>query len=180
MNWYYQIKTAEVSLYHGTLLDNLSSIKQNGLIPMLGQFVQDAYGSEYEDAGLDIQEEISEVIYAADKLTIDKALSAIKHHISGKLGKSFHDVTANDLRNHGLLVKIKGEGGSKNPPPPFEQRPEEYDQEWEMNAADQKLYGVEPRDYYSTETMINDIEFIYGPALVRFLKRSGLILIGIK
>lgn len=179
MNWYTLQKYSEVSLYHGTIRDNYGSIAKNGLIPEIGQFIQDAYGSEYADAGIDINDHFTPLTFATDKNNLDRAVTAMKHHIANKLGKGFHDVTEMDIRNHGLVVKIKGSPGEAIPPSSFEQRPEDYDMNWEMEAEERGLHSAEPGDYYSEESTDNaknkGIELIVGSALIRFLKNYGLL-----
>jgi len=174
MNWY---KKAEKTLYHGTIRDNADSIRQVGIVPERGDFVSDAYADMYEAAGASFEDEVAELSYAADKQNIQNAVTAMIHHISNKLGKN--DVGINDIRNHGLIVKIKGSPGEAVPPSPFEQRPEDYDQDWEMMAEENKWRAVEPGDYYSEYPTGNvasgDIELITGAALVRFLQRRDLI-----
>tara|TARA_Y100000310_G_scaffold160067_1_gene159750 strand:+ start:5251 stop:5781 length:531 start_codon:yes stop_codon:yes gene_type:complete len=176
MNWY---KRAEKTLYHGTIRDHADSIRQVGIVPERGDFVSDAYASEYEAAGVSFEENVAELSYAADKENISNAVTAMTHHIANKLNKTFHDVTPVDIRNHGLIVKIKGSPGEAVPPSPFEQRPEDYDQEWEMMGEERGLHAVEPSDYYSEYPTGNeasgDIELITGSALIRFLQRRGLV-----
>jgi len=181
MNWYNKIrKIADRSLYHGTIIDHAPSIGEIGLFPSVGQFVQDAYGSEYAAAGLDIEEVCAELSFATDKENLGSAVNAMLHHIREKLGKSWGEgVSVNDIRNHGMLVKIKGCPGSTEPPSGWEQRPEEYDVGWEMQAEERGLHSVEPGDYY-TEYPTGGaekeyIELITGSALIRFLQRKGLL-----
>lgn len=179
MNWYKMQRYAEVSLYHGTIRDNYNSIAELGLVPEVGQFIQNAYGDEYENAGIDINDHFTPLTFAADKKNLDRAQTAMKHHIANKLGKDFHEVDEMDIRNHGLMVKIKGGPGQRTPPSSFEQRPEKYDMNWDMDAQERKLYSVEPGDYYSEVGTgginNNEIELISGSALIRFLKNYGLL-----
>ena len=174
VNWY---KRAEITLYHGTIVDNADSIREIGIVPEIGSFVSNAYKDEYEAAGIPFEENVAELSYATDKEDFDKAVTAMMHHIAEKLNKSFHDVTNLDIRNHGMIVKIKGSPGEAVPPSSFEQRPEDYDQDWEMMAEERQLHAVEPGDYYSEYPTGNvssgDIELITGAALMRFLKRRG-------
>tara|TARA_Y100000310_G_C20693897_1_gene824143 strand:- start:2750 stop:2950 length:201 start_codon:yes stop_codon:yes gene_type:complete len=60
---------------------------------MLGDFVVDAYADEYESAGVDFEGHVTELSFAADKENVDNAVTAMKHHISKKLNKGWHDVT---------------------------------------------------------------------------------------
>lgn len=171
MNWY---KRAEKSLYHGTINDHADSIRQFGLEPALGNFVSDAYGGDYDDAGVSFEDNVAELTYATDKENLGKAVTAMTHHIAKKLNKDFHKVTDIDIRNHGMIVKVKGSPGAAVPPEPFEQRPEDYDLDWDMMSAERNLYAVEPLDYYSEEeTAPEDIELITGSALMRFLGHNS-------
>jgi hypothetical protein len=143
----------ENTLYHGTVVDNEPTIRQYGLVGgwhgTLGSFVKDAYGGEHEEPT-----EEDEVVYAADKHSLKKAVNAMVHHIGKKLNKSFHDVSDNDIRNHGLLVIIKDN----------DLKPHDPD---EMH--DRLPIGVEPGDYYDS-SMAADL-FLRGSSLLRFLRR---------
>lgn len=180
MNWYKKnIKLSEISLYHGTTLDNASSISEIGLVPDIGDFIIDMYAGGYETSGLDIEDHVSPLSFATDKHNMKKAVNAMIYQISKKLGKTFHEVTLQDIRNHGLLVKIPGKPGEAIPPSGWEQRPEDYDMDWEMMAEERGLHSVEPGDYY-TEYPTGGvskgyIQLIRGSALIRFLKRRNLI-----
>ena len=175
MNWYKQIKTSEKTLYHGTTIDNSDSIGEIGLCPEIGQFVTDAYGDEYQAAGLNIEDLFTPLSFAADKENISNAKTAMMHHIAKKLNKNFSHVTLNDIRNHGMIVKIKGCPGSAQPPSGWEQRLDT--DEWEMQMEERGLYSVESNDYYTEYptggTKNGHIELITGSALIRFLKQMG-------
>jgi len=179
MNWYKIRKLAERSLYHGTIVDNAQSIAEVGIVPQLGQFVKDAYESDYNAAGVDLEEEMTDLSFATDKANLYKAVTAMTHHIANKLGKGYHDVSLQDIRNHGLLVKVKGEPGSPDPPSPWEQRPEDDDREWDMMRSERGLNAVEPGDYYSEYPTGNiakgKIQLIRGSGLIKFLRRYKLI-----
>ena len=143
------------TLYHGTTVDNEASIRQIGLVGGVGHFVEQAYG-EYLEAG----EDLSEIVFAADKGGLGRAVTAMVHHIGVKLGKDLHDVTDRDILNHGLLVIIYDTENR------VEQRPEE----------DENYYGqypshVEPGDYFSEELSAD--KFVKGRQLLRFLERYG-------
>lgn len=172
-----KIKIAEKSLYHGTILDNLSSIREIGLVPELGDFVKDMYGPDYEAAGINIEDHFMPLSFAADKSNIDNAVTAMIFQISKKLNKGYHDVTLNDIRNNGLIVKIKGGEGTAEPPSPWEQRPEfDENYEFEMESTERGLHSVEPGDYFTEYgSGFKGLEFITGSTLMRFLKRNNLV-----
>lgn len=145
----------EKTLYHGTIIDNEPTIRQYGLVGgwhgPIGDFVDDAYGSEYD--GLDPTEE-DEIVFATDKNKLKKAINAMVFHIGKKLNKNFHDVSDNDIRNHGLLVIIKDS----------DLEPHDPDKSYESPR------GVEPGDYYDN-SMGADI-LLRGSALIRFLRNN--------
>lgn len=147
----------ERTIYHGTVVDNEPTIKKFGLVggyhSPVGAFVGDAYGGDYE--GVEPNED-DEVVFAADKGSLGKAVNAMVFHIGRKLRKDFHDVSDNDIRNHGLLVMVKGT--DKEPYDPAK---------WQDSVP----RGVEPGDYYDSEMGADAM--IRGSALLRFLKRNG-------
>jgi hypothetical protein len=150
------------TLYHGTVIDNEPSIKKFGLVGgwhgPTGAFVDDAYGGEYtDDDGNYIEpEEEDQVVFATDKNELGKAVNAMVFHIGRKLGKDFHDVSDNDIRNHGLLVAIKDSDLEPHDP-----------DKWQDNVP----RGAEPGDYYSREMGADSL--IKGSALIRLLRRNG-------
>jgi hypothetical protein len=147
----------EKTLYHGTVMDNEPTIRRYGLVGgwhgPIGSFVQDAYGDEYGEIE---PTEDDEIIFATDKNKLGKAVNAIVHHISKKLNKNFHDVSDNDIRNHGLLVIIKDSDLKPHDPDEFQ---------------DNIPRGVEPGDYYDN-SMNADI-LLKGSALIRFLIKNN-------
>lgn len=146
---------SEKTLYHGTVIDNEPTIRQFGLVGgwhgSLGDFVQSAYGDEYNQPTED-----DEVIYATDKNNLNKAINAMVYHISKKLNKDFHDVSDNDIRNHGLLIIIKDSELKPHDP---------------NNIYDRTPIGLEPGDYHDS-SMNADI-LLKGSSLIRFLKKQG-------
>ena len=150
---------SEKSLYHGTIADHEPSIRQIGLIGMMGDFQQDAgYTDDYY--GEDPSED-DEVVYMTDKRDLDKAVTAMVHHVAKKLGKDGHDVTDTDIRNHGLIVKIEDgdEGAERRPVDPEDERYETYPR------------GAESGDYYASQMPAD--AFIKGVALLRMVKQAG-------
>jgi len=147
-------------LFHGTILDYKGDILELGLIPQLGKFVEEMYGGEYSDFEEDLEELLGEYTYAADLDGLKKSLNAIIFQIAQKLDKTFHDVTAEDIRNHGILFII--EFGKREES--MEQRPQEDDPYEEYPSA------VEPGDYYSNEVIGIDY-YLEGQELIDFYKR---------
>ena len=150
-------KIDEKTLYHGTLADYESSIKTSGLVGgwhgPIGGFVDQFYGDEeYGEPNED-----DEIIFMTDKQRLGKAVNAMVFHIAKKMNKDFHDVTDNDIRNHGLLVMIKDADAKQYDPMDNQQQ----------NAP----RGLEDKDYYSSKER-GDV-FLKGSALIRFLKRYG-------
>ena len=145
---------SEKTLYHGTIIDNLDSIRHSGLVGSVGKFTSNAYDEIPE-------EELPEIVFAADKGHVKNALTAMTAQIGHKLNKTMHDVTDNDIRNHGLLVI------TKNGDEYATHRPED----------DENYYGqypptVEPSDYYAEDLPTHG--FIKGSALLRVLRRLGV------
>jgi len=147
------------TLYHGTVIDNKDEIRRFGLIPSVGGFVEEMYGTDVEDY-LD-----NELVFLADKKGLQKAYNAICNHVARKLNKTMWDVTEDDIKRHGLLVVLyEIEGDDDN----IRYRPED----------DENYYGeypltVEPGDYYSEEVLGVD-KLLFGMALVKFFRRYGI------
>ncbi len=156
-NW---LRIDERTLYHGTIIDNEDSIKRYGLQGgwhgPVGNFVSNFYDdNEYGEPT-----EEDEIVFASDKSSLGKSLTAMVFHISKKLNKDFQDVNDNDIRNHGLLVIIKNSDlspySSQNPKWAYERLPR----------------GVEEGDYFDS-SMGGDI-YLRGSALLRYLNRNGV------
>lgn len=150
---------SERTLYHGTLIDYKDSIDkygiQGGWHGPLGSFVSQFYDSE--EYGTPTEDD--EVVFVADKYSLDKSVNAMVHHIAQKLQKNFHDVSDNDIRNHGLLVIIK------------DSELEPYSSDDRRWAYENPPRGVEQGDYFAN-SMKGDI-FLRGSSLIRFLKQRG-------
>lgn len=144
------LQLVEKTLYHGTVIDNINQIKQYGLTGRVGDFVRSAYDEIPED-------ELPSLVFAADKQSLSKAVTAMVHHIGNKLNKNFHDVNDNDILNHGLIAIIKdGDQYSK-------QRAEDDDYD--------HPHTVEPGDYYADHLPTHG--FLKGQVLLRILRRTG-------
>lgn len=156
---------SKATLYHGTIVDHEPSIRQIGVIPSTGEFIQDAYGDELEAPA-----EQDEMSFWADKHTFDRATTAMISHVARKLGKGFHDVNKDDIRNHGLLVISKG----------HEPQSHKRYSGWGMGRAPAKgneYYNwekpnpyIEPEDIFTTDNVHADI-MLKGSKLVSFLER---------
>lgn len=169
MDWYRKSslsKFAEVTLYHGTTLENARSIMKGLLTPGVGYFVEDMYGSEYDAAGIDLPE----LSFAADKHDLRKAVSAMIYQVGRKLGKSYmYDVSIDELRAHGAIIVFSGEGGSAEPPSPWSHRGKS-----EVDAPE-GAFTVEPGDYY-TDWPVRASFYYSGSKLIQFLRRKGFII----
>lgn len=168
MNWFKKSQLIKVSktLYHGTIIDNLGSIRDLGLIG--GDFENDdnflnsMYGDSY---GPEIWEELSQdkeiPAFLTDKTDLNKAITAMKFQIGKKLNKSFHEVKAVDILNHGLLVVVKDPEDSID----------QYPHEGEDYDAQERYLGLEPGDYYS-EGEKADVLLI-GNKLINYLNKMN-------
>ena len=167
MNWYKKIVLATArTLYHGTSIDNYDSIKDTGLVPDTGNFVSDAYSGEYYAAG--VKFDPVDVTYATDKDDLGKAITAMMYSVSNMLGKEFHRLTLNELKNYGMLVIMK-EGEEY-----MERRPLEGTGPWGdwQGETDNRYPTVELGDYFSEENQ-GPVEILVGNKMVEFLTRNG-------
>lgn len=165
MNWYKKIAHSR-TLYHGTSINNYDSIKSIGLIPDTGEFVSDSYAGEYEAAGVEFDP--VPVTYATDKENLGRAINAMQYAVSKMLGKTFHEITSDELRSYGMLVIMK-EGEDY-----MEHRPEEETGPWGdwQGETDNRYPAVEPGDYFSEEAQ-GPVEILIGNKMVDFLKKRG-------
>ena len=163
-NWYK--KATAKTLYHGTSINNYDSIKSIGLVPDVGDFVTDSYSGEYEAAGVDFDP--TPVTFATDKEDLEKAVTAMTYAVTKMLGKGWHDITLNELKNYGMLVIIK-QGADY-----MEQRPHEETGPWGdwQGETDNQYPAVEPGDYYSED--LQDGHILVGNKMVAFLTKQGL------
>ena len=158
MGGYYELwrKMQERTLFHGTVVDNEPTILRHGLVGgwhgRTGPFVGHAYGDQGSS-------EDDEIVFLADKQGLDRAVTAMTFHVARKLGKSLHDVTDTDLRNHGLLVISRD-----HEPGVTVQHADEDDPQYAPRP-----FGVEDGDWYAPEAGADAT--LRGAALVRFLRR---------
>ena len=181
--WDFESKMASSrSLYHGTLIDHMPDIERSGLQPGVGGFTSDAYdldedgnykqGPNAEDQYSPAELGIRPVVFMADKKRLDHSLNAIRHNVANKLGKGFHDITPQDVQDHGLLVKYKGQMGKQDPPANYvydEQHEEPFEN---LHDKGTHPYQAEPGDFYS-ESPITNLQYIHGPAMMRVFKQNG-------
>ena len=167
MNWYKRIKLAKSrTLYHGTSINNYGSIKNVGLVPDTGDFVSDSYAGEYEAAGVDFDP--IPLTFATDKEDLGKAVTAMMYAVSNMLGKRFHSISLNELKNYGMLIIMK-EGEEY-----MERRPVEENGPWGdwQGETNNNYPAVEPGDYFSEESQ-GPVEILIGNKMVDFLNRKG-------
>jgi hypothetical protein len=163
----YLDKQSSVTLWHGTIKDHLQSIKKNWLMPGTGAFTEE-HEADAEEMGVPYES----AVFFADKRRLDMSIGAMVQAIRKKLDK--YDVTEEDIEEHGLLVKLKGEGGKAVPQ--FQYRPtrteiETDHREW-ARAEEYTTYpySVEPGDHFSTEAE-RPTDFFTGKKLIRLLKK---------
>lgn len=148
---------SEKTLYHGTIIQNIPSIEQNGLMPTIGDFVKNMYAGSVDG---DIMDYLEEILYATDKKQISKARNAIVFQIASKLNKDYHSVTNEDFRNYGALAVVK-----------------DGEQYFDFHSGDDYYgnipMGVEPGDYYTKDEIIPDY-ILTGKKLVSFFRKFGL------
>lgn len=168
-----------VTLYHGTTRKAARKIKQLGmLIPMIGSFVEEAYGSEYaEFSDEEVEQELGGIVFATGSENIDSAITAMISHIAHDRDKSFHDVTKQDIEKYGALVLIEiedpdqdiveGAGRDGCPVDTWVHRPED-----DENYYGQYPSSVEPGDYFfkcDFDDGVGFDEILTGKGLLRFL-----------
>lgn len=107
---------SQYEVFHGTTLENLESIKEIGLIGLLGNFVQEAYDEEIEmllsyhdltseqELEMQLDEEGKLAVYLTTEDDLDRAFNAILAQTANLLGKRFHYVTKEDIKRHGVLL----------------------------------------------------------------------------
>ncbi len=141
------------TLYHGTTLENAKDALQHGIWASVGDFVSDMYGNEDYDH--------EDLVFAADKEGITKALTAMAYHVAKQLKTEPYKLTSRELYTHGALLVIKN--GAED----MDRRSDE-DEYWVEHPP-----AVEPDDYYSRYTVIPDY-LLTGKKLRRFVTRLGL------
>ena len=151
----------------------MDSIREFGLIPQVGQFVEWSYGAEFEEAGV----EMPELVFMADKEELDKAVGAMTSAVAAMLGKEYHDVSAKELERYGLLVIVPGGPGSDKGARGIQRRPQsdtgEIDEEWDRYYSSD-YPTVEPGDYFSDD-VIGRVKILIGKKMIEFLTRNNVL-----
>jgi hypothetical protein len=158
-----EIRNLPNRVLHGTLVDNVDSIKKLGIVPEVGENVSFSYG-EYEDL-------LKPFSFFSGTDDIDRSLSAIKNQVGIKLGKQASEVTDADIVKHGALVVSRvedtgsifrvGEGG------------ETFTLTDEKGFFDAPVSG-ETDDIVSSET-VKPSGILTGQKLKKFLENRKLI-----
>lgn len=173
-----KIYLSEMSLYHGTINDHKDSVEKIGLVGGIGDWVEEAYGIDMGAEGFtdeEIEERMGDIVFAADKSSMDSATGAIRFHVGKKLDKYLSNVTEEDMEKHGMLVVIK----DVEVAPELSQlgdAPEEG--EW-YHRPEEDYYGnypisVEPGDYFfKGDTGIDFV--LIGKKMMDFLRRHGAL-----
>lgn len=148
----------EKTLYHGTIIHNLHSIEQNGLMPTIGDFVKNMYAGSVDG---DVMDYLEEILYATDKNQLDKARTAIIQQIANKLNKNYHSVTNEEFEKYGALAVVKN-----------------GDEYFDFHSEEDQYYGraplgVESGDYYTRDEILPDY-ILTGKKLISFFKKFGL------
>jgi len=158
-----EIRNLPNRVLHGTLVDNVDSIKKLGIVPDIGENVSFSYG-EYEDL-------LKPFSFFSGTDDIDRSLSAIKNQVGIKLGKQASEVTDADIVKHGALVvsRVEDTGSIFR-----------VNEGGDMTAlADEKAYFEAPvsgetDDIVSSET-VKPSGILTGQKLKQFLENRKLI-----
>ena len=148
----------EKTLYHGTIIHNIPSIKKYGLLPTIGDFVKTAYAGAVDD---DVMEYLEELLFATDKKQLETARTAIIQHIAYKLNKTHHEVTNEEFKKYGALAVIKN-----------------GDEYFDLHSEEDQYYGsaplgVETDDYYTRDEIEPDY-ILTGNKLTSFFRKFNL------
>lgn len=139
------------TLYHGTLMKFVPTIMKFGILPTVGEFTKKVY-AEYMKAGIDL----SPVVFAADKTSLGKCISAI----IGYMEQHKMPVNADNFYKNSAFVVIKH----------GEQFMKQKSDDWkDIHHPAQ----VEPGDWYSHD-QIKPTTYLTGDKLRNFLRRNGV------
>jgi hypothetical protein len=161
----------EGEIFHGTVIDNLKDIKEYGLIPSSGSFVEMWYWEEreyMEQRG----EDPPEFVFMCGKDELVGCISALYHHVGEKLGKDMHDVTWEDIKKYGLLIMVDIEDNTSIWWVREERSGYEFvDLSGEVQGGDWDLpHGVEGSEYFSESSEYMK-DYLSGEDLVKFVKK---------
>lgn len=161
----------ERTLYHGTVIDHLDSIRDYGLEGRLGDWVRDSYGAslpeEWDEE--DVEEQLGGVIFAAEKSELDKAGGAIRYHVGKKLNKSINDVSVDDIRRYGMLAIIREIDVEDDED--WKRRPKHGKESW----YDEYPIAAEPGDWYLEDQVAYVDDILVGQKLVDFLRQNNAL-----
>jgi len=142
-----------------------------GLYPSVGQFVEEVYRDRNPQ----------KYVFFSDNKMLGKVLTSIQHHLQNTLGR---DVTWEDIRNHGAIIKLEGVSPEKGGPvrsykkPP--RKPGEPFRQWlSRTRMDPPPAPVESGDYYSSSP-IKVETVITGMPMMRLFRRAGLFPHGVE
>jgi hypothetical protein len=145
-----EIDDEPLILYHGTLRDNIDAITENGLTAQVGEFVKHFYDEE---------DDVDDLVFAADKNGLQKCVNGIAHLVWGKTGNRTFAFTLEAMRQYGALCVIEADVSA------FSHRKDDMD--------DHHPYTVEPGDYYSRDDVMVD-RIMVGDDLAQFLVQNGV------
>jgi hypothetical protein len=146
-------------LYHGTSRKNVSSIRENGLLPQIGEFTKRVYGSRATD--------LEPLVLLADVANIERVVHAMVAALSFEIEDS--ELDQRDIREpflmddtlffeRGALIAVK--------------RSESIGQEGRTGSREPTQ--VEQDDYYSFGRL-EAHEILEGAALREFFEEIGLV-----
>lgn len=158
------ITESQRTLYHGTLIQNIPGIRAHGLVPTYGDFTANAYGSgDPESDFYDPEEDAPEdLVFAADKKTLRKCISAIM----GYLRIKGIPQTVENFYRYGAICVMRDKAD-----------------DFYYHGEKEQYYGssprqVEPDDYFSYESVEPDYVLVRNK-LRSFLRRNGFNLEGL-
>lgn len=85
------------TLYHGTLLKNVKSIKTHGLKPTVGKFTKGIYGKKAKP-----------LVFAAPKSRARAVYCSLVSNIAHMIG---HAPSENEIEQHGAIAVIEADAG---------------------------------------------------------------------
>lgn len=148
------VEDHSVQLFHGTTIDRVESILENGLEARVGEFVSHFY---------DEDSDIESLVFAADRAGLKKCINAMAHLIWQKTGNRTASFQEPAIREYGALLVIDADLNR------FEHRPVNDDNEYGQHPT-----AVEPGDYYSRDDVAVE-RVIVGDELIAFLKQHNLL-----
>ncbi len=164
-------------LYHETLLENMASIKKDGLTPRVGSIVKESYTFE------DVPEAGGAVFFSEDEKDLGYYIA---WQIANKLGKKDpKEITWEEIKEHGLLTVIDTSQHFQSLYPIYQKVKGDDDEvididgnfvEYVEDENEKEVhmydipYSIEPGNWFSLAGASPD-KYIHGDELVRYLKR---------